>query len=101
MSDSITAEKLQEILDGKAKVCLIDVRRKADYDRSPAMIGGAIWQDPEKVAEWGKTLPSDREVILYCVKGGQVSQTVADTLKETHSAIKFLEGGILGWEGQK
>lgn len=57
MSDSITAEKLQEILAGKAKVCLIDVRRKSDYDRSPAMIEGAIWQDPEKVAEWKKHSP--------------------------------------------
>jgi len=46
MSDSITAEKLQEILDGKAKVCLIDVRRKADYDRSPAMIGGGDMAGP-------------------------------------------------------
>ncbi len=100
MSNSITSEKLQEMFEGKAKICLVDVRRKADYDRSPAMIEGATWHDPEKVAEWGKTLPIDQKVILYCAKGGQVSQSVAATLQETHPDITFLEGGILGWESR-
>lgn len=100
MSNSITAEKLQERLKGKAKICLVDVRRKADYDRYPAMIEGAVWRDPEKIGEWGETLPTDSEVILYCVKGGQVSQSVAATLKLTHPDTTFLEGGLLGWESR-
>jgi hypothetical protein len=34
---------------------------------------GAEWRDPEKVDEWIKELPADKEVVLYCVRGGTVS----------------------------
>lgn len=101
MNESISAEQLREMLDEQAEVCLIDVRRKADYDRSPTMIAGAVWHDPDEVADWGMNLPADREAIVYCVKGGQVSQSVAGALKKTHPRTRFLAGGILGWqEGQ-
>ena len=46
--------------------------------------------------------PKDQELVVYCVKGGSVSQSVADALQESHPGAKFLEGGILGWpDGQK
>ena len=102
MSTSITPLELKDKLTEKAKVCVIDVRRKTDYDKSPATIEGAAWHDPEKVEEWKKTLPKDQELVVYCVKGGSVSQSVADALQESHPGVKFLAGGILGWpDGQK
>jgi len=102
MSTSIASVELKDKLTQKKRVCLIDVRRKADFDRSPETIEGAVWQDPEKIHEWSKTLPKDQELVVYCVKGGSVSQSVADSLQENHPGVKFLEGGILGWQdGQK
>ena len=98
MSATITATELNEKLTGKSDTQIIDVRRKADYEKSPDMIPGATWQDPEKIAEWSKTLPKDKEVVVYCVKGGSVSQSVADSLQEINPTVRFLEGGILGWE---
>lgn len=101
MSMSIASAELKAKLS-KDKVCLLDVRRKADYEKSPAMIEGAVWRDPEKVEEWSKVLPKDQELVVYCVKGGSVSQSVAAALQESHPGVKFLEGGILGWpDGQK
>ena len=99
MSTSMSPTELQEKLTEKAKVCVLDVRKKADYEKSPEMIEGATWHDPEKVAEWRETLPKDQELVVYCVKGGSVSQSVADALQESHPGVKFLEGGILGWPG--
>jgi rhodanese-related sulfurtransferase len=96
MNTSITVTELKNKLS-EEKVCLLDVRRKADFEKSPKTIAGAAWHDPEKLAEWSKTLPKDQELVVYCVKGGSVSQSVADALQEDHPGVKFLEGGILGW----
>lgn len=102
MSTSITSAELKDTLSAKKQVCLLDVRRKADFEKSPETIEGATWHDPENVGEWAKTLPKDQEVVVYCVKGGSVSQSVADFLQESHPSVRFLEGGILGWpDGQK
>ena len=98
MTTSITSTELKDILTAKKNVCVIDVRRKADYEKSPEMIAGASWQDPEKVTEWSKTIPEDQDLVVYCVKGGSVSQSVAKSLQESHPGARFLEGGILGWE---
>jgi rhodanese-related sulfurtransferase len=98
MTTTITANELNEKLTKKDDIQIIDVRRKADYEKSPDMIPGATWQDPEKIAEWSKTIPKDKEVVVYCVKGGSVSQSVADSLQEINPTARFLEGGILGWE---
>lgn len=102
MSTSIASSELKDKLTNKKKVCLLDVRRKADFEKSPETIAGATWHDPEKVEEWGKTLPKDQELVVYCVKGGSVSRSVADSLEKSHPDVKFLEGGILGWpDGRK
>lgn len=100
MSVSITPTELKAKLSQK-KVCLLDVRRKVDFDKSPDTIQGAVWQNPESVQEWSKTLPKDLELIVYCVKGGSVSQSVANALQETHHDVRFLEGGILGWQNNE
>lgn len=97
MSTSIAAAELKDKLT-QNKVCMIDVRRKADYEKSPETIEGATWHDPEHVEEWEKTLPKNQELVVYCVKGGSVSQSVADSLQKSHPNVRFLAGGILGWQ---
>ena len=61
------------------------------------MIEAASWYDPEKMGEWIDGVPKDREVVVYCVKGGSVSQGVADRLQKAHCRAKYLEGGIKAW----
>ena len=36
--------------------------------------------DPEKVDEWGPELPRDKDVVIYCARGGSVSNKVLDRL---------------------
>jgi rhodanese-related sulfurtransferase len=102
MAASITVSTLRNKISDKANICVIDVRRKADFEKSPEMITGATWKDPEKVEEWSKTVPQNQDLIVYCVKGGSVSQSVADTLQKSHPHVKYLQGGILSWQtGEK
>jgi len=97
MTASIAPVELKDRLSQK-KVLLLDVRRKADFEKSPETIEGAVWHDPENVEEWSKTLPKGQELVVYCVRGGSVSQSVADNLQKTHPDVRFLEGGIVGWQ---
>jgi rhodanese-related sulfurtransferase len=101
MIASITSAELKNKLSERKKVCVLDVRRKVDYEKMPATIAGAVWYDPEKIEEWGKALPKNQELVVYCVRGGSVSQSVATTLQECHPGVRFLEGGILGWQDSK
>lgn len=98
MADSITTEELKGLLGSDRKPALFDVRRKADFDAAPQRIGSAVRLDPEKVDEWIAELPHDKPVVVYCVRGGSVSQGIADRLQQSHPDVKFLLGGIKAWE---
>jgi len=75
----------------------LDVRRKTDYEASPKKIKGAVWHDPETIDTWIKQLPVDTLTIAYCLKGGSVSQSVADKLQKNGLEAVFLEGGLNAW----
>jgi rhodanese-related sulfurtransferase len=97
MAEPISPQELKDLMAGDRKPCLLDVRRKADYESSPAKIGEAGWNDPEKVDQWIDEIPKDQPVVLYCVKGGSVSQSISDRLEKTHPDVRFLQGGIKAW----
>lgn len=97
MADAMTSEELSALLASGKGVTLLDVRRKADYDADPPTIRPAAWCDPEKTAAWSGQIPVDRPVVVFCVKGGSVSQSVAQQLEQTHSDVRFLQGGRKAW----
>jgi rhodanese-related sulfurtransferase len=94
MEKTITTTGLAGLLQTENKVTLLDVRRKEDYEKSPEGIGAAPWHDPSAVAEWVHTLPKEQEVVIYCVRGGSVSQSVQKQLAEAGVKAKYLEGGL-------
>jgi rhodanese-related sulfurtransferase len=97
MADAITPEELKSMLDSDRKPIVFDVRRKSDFEAAPKRIGHAVWHDPEKADEWMNDIPTDRLVVVYCVKGGTVSQSMADRLQQQNYEVKFLQGGIKAW----
>lgn len=97
MADSMTTDELKALMSSDRKPALFDVRRKTDFDAAPKKIESAAWLDPEKIDKWIDQVPQDRPVVLYCVKGGSVSQGIADRLQQSHPDVKFLQGGIKAW----
>jgi len=97
MTDSITATELEALLKDKKKMTLLDVRRQSDYLATPGKISPALWQDPENTGAWAEQLPSDRLTVVYCVRGGSVSRSVADQLRGKGLEAVFLEGGLQAW----
>jgi Fe-Mn family superoxide dismutase len=84
----------QEGLDGAV---LVDVRRDAVYQKTPATVGGAEWRDPARVSEWASELPADRKVVVYCVYGHEVGRATAMRLRAAGIDAGFLLGGYDGW----
>ena len=75
---------------------ILDIRRGSDYEASDEVIPGAIWKDPANIDEWIASVPKDEPVIIYCVRGGGVSNSVLDRLQADGISARFIEGGIEG-----
>lgn len=97
MNRTITPADLKPLVE-KRSVTVLDVRRKNDLDADTVRLPGAEWKNPEQLAEWSRDLPSDREVVVYCVRGGSVSNSVVDQLQAQGIKARFIEGGIEAWK---
>lgn len=81
-----------------SKVTLIDVRLTEDFEDSPDLILSATHRNPEMISEWAPSLPKDKPVVVYCVKGKWVSQKAATYLSENGYEVYSLNGGINAWK---
>lgn len=80
------------------KVLVFDVRREADYSASNETLPGALWKNPEKIDAWIGALPLTQDVVIYCVRGGAVSNSVVDRLQAAGVKARFIEGGLEAWK---
>ena len=106
MSDQQLSEDLigiaQEEFDARQSSqqpdVVIDVRRVSDFLSDPAMMPRARRGDPDALDEWARALPKDRDIVVYCVRGGSVSQSIAPQLVERGLRARYLVGGLVGWK---
>jgi len=84
--------------DEIADTLLIDVRRAGVYEQAASTLPGARWCDPASVATWAGELPTDREVVVYCVYGHEVGRATAIRLRAAGLMARYLRGGIDGWQ---
>lgn len=86
-------------MDSGEEPLVLDVRRREDREKDPRTIGDAQWQDPTAVDDWADDLPSYRPIIVYCVRGGAVSQSVQKALSLAGFEARYLEGGLQEYKG--
>jgi rhodanese-related sulfurtransferase len=98
MDRTIDPTTLKALLRGEAPPSLLDVRRAEDRAKAPGGLPGAVWLDPAAVADWGAGLPAGQEVVLYCVRGGSVSNSVLDALLARGLKARHIEGGLEAWQ---
>ncbi|MDH5406979.1 MAG: rhodanese-like domain-containing protein [Gammaproteobacteria bacterium] len=94
MTRSIKPEEFINLKDNTA--ALLDIRRDDDYKSSNEIVPGAVWYDPTKIDEWMDAVPKEGQVVIYCVRGGGVSNSVVDRLQADGINAQFIEGGIEG-----
>ena len=77
---------------------VLDVRRAGVFKDAPTQLVGAQWRDPALVDTWAPSLPADRDVLVYCVYGHEVSRATAMRLRAAGLRARYLRGGIDGWQ---
>jgi rhodanese-related sulfurtransferase len=53
---------------------VLDVRRRADLARADEIIVSAIHPAPDAVEAWSGELPRDRQIVVHCVHGREISR---------------------------
>lgn len=97
MDAGVSAQQLQDLLNGDHPPLVIDVRRSGTYLGDSGMVAGALRRDPELAARWAAELPRASTVVTYCVHGREVSQGIADVLRRDGISAHYLEGGLDAW----
>ncbi len=90
-------ESMGATADEATDAFVIDVRRAGAFEQASTMLPKARWFDPATVAQWAATMPKDRELVVYCVHGLEISRSTALRLRSTGLNARYLHGGIEGW----
>jgi rhodanese-related sulfurtransferase len=91
MQRTITPEDFKAIAN---TAMVLDVRRRTDLETASEAVPGAFWKDPEQIDQWRGALPKNHDVVIYCVRGGGVSNSVVDQLHADGIQARYIEGGI-------
>ena len=94
---SITSSELYARLGTGTAPLIIDVRPDAVFTDADRLIASAFRQSPDRLESWARDLAANRPVIVYCVHGHEVSQSVATVLRAFGFNATYLEDGIEGW----
>lgn len=76
---------------------VVDVRREPAFAAATTSLPGALRRDHEAVAGWADGLEPHRLVIVMCVHGHEISQSVAAALSARGYTTSYLAGGIAEW----
>jgi rhodanese-related sulfurtransferase len=97
---SISAAELYSHLGTASAPVVVDFRRQDAFDADDRQIIGAVRYSPGEVDRWSREAPIGM-VVAYCSHGGDVSQSIATTLRAAGVKAAYLEGGISAWQKMK
>jgi len=97
MDAAITPTELSHRLAAFPPPTLVDVRRQPAFDQDPSLIPAALRRLPDAVDAWAGALDPWRPVVVYCVRGHEVSQHAAAALRVRGLDARYLEGGVERW----
>ena len=94
---SISPQSLYARLGTAGAPLIVDVRRQPAFEAADQMIPGAIRRAPDTIDGGSHQITADRPVVVYCVRGHQVSQDTAARLRDHGIDASYLEGGVEAW----
>ena len=100
MDAALTPVELAQRLAAFPPPTLVDVRRQPAFDQDPNLIPAALRRPPEAVDTWAAPLEPWRPVVVYCVRGHEVSQNAAAALRARGLDARYLEGGLERWHAE-
>ena len=94
---SIDSRSLYSTLGSDRAPLVLDVRRQPAFEKDDRVIPAALRPDGEPAAYLAGR-PAGRPIVVYCVKGHEVSQEAAARLRAAGFDARYLEGGIEAWK---
>ena len=101
MTTTISAADLRAEIESGKNITLLDLRKQVDFDADPELIPGAVKLDPALFGDWGHTITPDQKVVIYCARGGSISQSVQQHFADQGLEVPYLEGGYAAWKATK
>jgi len=98
--ETVSVAELERMRASGTPFTILDVRRQVDFEADNVMIPGARRAEPAAIGDWSQRLDPKEALIVYCVKGGSVSQSVRASLKDRGLSVRYIEGGITAWKAQ-
>ena len=98
MNKTITPAELRSRIESGENITLLDLRKQADFDADPVLIPGAVKLDPSKVAEWEDIVPGKANTVIYCARGGSISQSIQKHFEQKGISVPYIEGGFEAWK---
>ncbi len=92
----ITVPQLSRLIATPGAPVIIDACIDADFDLDPRLIPTAFRHPFRDVATLAPRL-AGRRVVVYCQKGGKISQGAAAILRDQGIVAETLEGGQVAW----
>ena len=89
MPELITVSELSFLKD----LIVVDVRKAAARGRSGLTIPSSVWRRPFAAENWWKEFV-EKNIIVFCVHGHEVSMAVAGFLNDQGIEARYLEGGF-------
>ena len=71
----------------------IDARPRFYAARSPEIVEGAQWRDPEDVKTWSAELSRSDPVVVYCAYGFHIGCKTAGALRDAGFDAVYMKGG--------
>jgi Fe-Mn family superoxide dismutase len=98
---SISVEEVNAMIQAGTPVQIIDARPKHYSSRSPEIMEGAVWRDPERVDEWIGELSKSTPVVTFCVYGFHIGAQTTEKLRQAGFDARYMTGGHYAWKASK
>ena len=98
----ITVAELRQKLEAGENPVILDMRSRAELERDPSVIQGAIHLLLDEVEKRRHEFPHDRDIIVYCSCPNEATAARVALLLQRHgfTRVRPLLGGIDAWREQ-
>ena len=98
----ITVAELRQKLEAGENPVILDMRSRAELERDPSVIQGAIHLLLDEVEKRRHEFPRDRDIVVYCSCPNEATAARVALLLQRHgfTRVRPLLGGIDAWREQ-
>lgn len=98
----ITVDELRQKVEAGENPVILDLRSRAELERDPSLIRGAVHLVLDEVEKRRHEFPHDRDIVVYCSCPNEATAARVALLLQRHgfTRVRPLLGGINAWREQ-